>query len=151
MVDYIGLTYRNLVYVSSSKINHPLKAISFIMAIFFITCFTVEIIFSYIQVNSLYLKDKSKMSPLEKDLKEVYYEGLDKESIKESWWVRNYNLIFTARFMLVCLFIYTFQNLQILQVGMSCVVLAFIFVMTFLKSIKLKFFKSKFTKIVRVI
>jgi hypothetical protein len=128
MVDYIGLTYRNLVHVSSHKMNHPLKAISFIMALFFITCFTAEIIFSYIHANSLYLKVKSKLTPTEKDLKNLYYEGLDKNSIKTSWWVRNYNMIFTARFMLVCLFIYTFQYFQTMQVTLSAMVLAFIFI-----------------------
>ncbi len=94
MVDYIGLIYRNLAHVGPKKMDHPLKILSFIFSLFFLICFTAEMIFGYYQANSLYLKDKGNMTPTEKDLRDVYYEGLDKESIEKSWWVRNFNVIF---------------------------------------------------------
>jgi hypothetical protein len=124
---------------------------SFVLALFFITSFVIEVLFGLNQVSTLYLKDKAELTKIEKDLKEFYYEGLDEESIKMSWWVRNYNLIFTTRFMLVCLFIYTFQFLSILQVMMSVLLLCFCFLKTLANSFKLNFFKSKVKKYVRVI
>ncbi len=111
MLDYLGITFRNLTFVSSNKMNHPLKVISFFIAVFFIVCFISEMIFGYIQTNSLYLKDKATLTQMEKDMKEVYYGGLSKKSIKKSWWVRNYNLIFLIRFVIVAIFVYTLQFL----------------------------------------
>ncbi len=53
--DYIGITYRNLVHVSSYKMDDDFKKYSFLTALFFITCFTSEVIFSYYKVNEIYL------------------------------------------------------------------------------------------------
>lgn len=150
IVDYAGLTLRTLAHSTSNPMNHILKMGSFILANFFLLCFVYEVIFGYIQTNSLYLRDKKRFAPIEKDLAGFYYDGLDRESLKSSWWVRNYNLIFTVRFMLVSVFIYAFQFLQILQVSLSLLLLLFICVCTLFMSFKLKFFKSKFTKIVRI-
>jgi hypothetical protein len=150
MVDYIGLTLRNLAHVNSNNINDRLKFMSFLISLFLLSCFIMEIIFGYYQANSLYLISKGKKTPIESDLRRVYYEGLDRKSIKTSWWVRNYNLIFTTKFIIVSVFIYTLQYLQIVQVMFSLVLLTIIFIFTTIKSFKLKFFKSKFTKYIRV-
>jgi hypothetical protein len=107
MMDYIGLTIRNLGHVSSNSIDHPLKAMSCVLALFFLSCITLEITNAFSQANILYLKDKSMMTPVEKDLKDVYYSGLDKESVKASWWIRNYNITFMVRFMIIVLLAYT--------------------------------------------
>ncbi len=107
MLDYVGLIIRNLGHVSSNSIDHPLKAMSCVLSLFFLGCITLEIIYAFSQANKIYLKDKSMMTPVEKDLKEVYYSGLDKESIKASWWIRNYNITFMVRFMLIVLLAYT--------------------------------------------
>ncbi len=107
MMDYLCFTLRNLAHLSSNAINHPLRAISSLLAIFFLGCVTLEIIFSFTQANRIYLKDKSTLTPIEKDLKGVYYSGLDKKSLKASWWIRNFNIIFLIRFMLVALLAYT--------------------------------------------
>jgi hypothetical protein len=150
IVDYAGLTLRTLAHSTSNPMNHILKLGSFILANFFLLCFVYEVIFGYIQTNSLYLRDKKSLDPIEKDLAGFYYEGLDRKSLESSWWVRNYNLIFIVRFMLVSVFIYAFQFLQMLQVSLSLLLLLFICVCTLFMSFKLKFFKSKLTKIVRI-
>jgi hypothetical protein len=57
IVDYIGLTLRTLTHASVRPANSPLKIVSYLLAIFFITCFTGEIIIGFYYANKLYDKE----------------------------------------------------------------------------------------------
>ena len=63
IVDYIGLTVRTLAHGARNKIESPLQNISFLVALFLLSCFVCEIIYLYKQVNTLY---KTKSSDLSK-------------------------------------------------------------------------------------
>jgi hypothetical protein len=84
MIDYITLTIRNLNLACSNPIDSPLKIINFILAIFLLMCFVLEVIIGYCQINSVYLKDVSVQTTTEKAMMDFYFDGLDPESIGKS-------------------------------------------------------------------
>lgn len=91
--------------------DHPLKWLSYLQAVFFLFSFTAELAFTFYHTNKLYKKNPEMTTKFEKQLADIFYEGLNEESVKESWWVRNFNLIFTGRFVMVALLIYNLQYL----------------------------------------
>lgn len=71
--------------------------------------------------------------------------------VRSNWWVRNFNLIFTVRFIVISILIYNLQYLQVFQVLGSLFVILAIFAYSLKICFKMKFFKSKFTKVFRLI
>jgi predicted membrane protein len=106
IVDYIGLTLRTIAHSATNNMASPLKAISFFVAVFLLICFTCETVLQYYQTNTLYKIEESKLTKHERQLSGIYYDALDMEDVKRNWWVRNFNLIFTGRFMVVSILIY---------------------------------------------
>lgn len=78
---------------------------------FFLLCFTLELAYSYYYTNTLHLKPTHALSKFEKQLADIFYEGLEEECVKKQWFVRNFNFIFTGRFILISLLIYNLQYL----------------------------------------
>lgn len=62
IVDYIGLTLRTITYGSTNSKDSSLKILSFCLAIFFLICFTIEIVFTYYQTNTLHLLKAGQMT-----------------------------------------------------------------------------------------
>lgn len=131
--------------------DHPLKLISYLQSLFFLFCFIMELGFIYYYTNKLYKKEYEMLTKFEKQLSDILYEGLDMESVKQWWWVRNFNLIFTGRFVVVTLLIYNLQYLQVIQVTFSLAIIFGIFMFTLVTCNRTKFFHSKFTKVFRII
>ena len=73
------------------------------------------------------------------------------DEISTSWYVRNYNLLFTMRLVVITFFLLTMQYLQILQVFLSFLVMLTFLIFNVIKFRKYKFFEDRLTKVARVI
>jgi hypothetical protein len=56
-------------------------------------------------MKRLIVMDKEKMTELEKDLSDFYFDGLIKQDLRNSWYLLNYNLFFSLKFVIVTIFI----------------------------------------------
>ncbi len=112
-------------------------------------CIVWETIYSFWIINRLYKIAETEQTIVEKTLSKIYFQSLDKQGLNESWWVRNFNLIFVLHIILMALLIFNLQYLQTLQV-LSCLTVCIgIFVTNIVISRKTKMLNSKFEKIYR--
>lgn len=91
------------------------------------------------------------MPSQDKKLYQIYFDRLCKEELKTNWYLRHYNLFFTLRFVIIASLIVTLQNLPLVQIAASSVIML-TFLLANIKSFrKLRFFESKLTKNFRLI
>lgn len=154
LIDYNSICLRTLGYypISLNESSNAADHISYALACFIMSFFTYEFCFMYNYSNNPKLySSKQKLTNLEKSLKEIFYNGIKPEILKENWFGRNYNFLYLSRFSAVCVLIFNLQNLQILQVIMSLIILVGFSALTFYHQIKHGIFISKFVSVYRLI
>lgn len=122
---------------------------SVLIAIWLMVVFTQEFLRQYSLTEALYLRDKKTLTKMEKELRDMYLDGMDKTGVRESFFIRHYNLFFTLKFLVIILIIYSLQFLQAVQIlGTLLLSLAWL-VKSTIMFCKHKFFESKLVKYVR--
>ncbi len=111
VLDFIRLCFRNIPHASMNAIDDFWKALSFSIAVFLLVSFSWEVIYSFIEINRLYKIEPDKQTETDKIMAEMYFDGLDKQGVKKSWWVRNFNVLFIFHLVLILLFIFNLQYL----------------------------------------
>lgn len=145
LIDYSAISLRTLGHFTLETTHLTLDYLSYLLAAFVMNCFAYDLYYMYSVVNrpSFYLKIEHKTGK-DKALKEVFFEGLNIDSVKTCWFVRNYNLFYLMRFMGICWIIFNLQYLQILQVVGALIVMTTFSAMTFYYHFKFRIFSSKF-------
>jgi hypothetical protein len=151
IIDYSAIALRTLGHFPTQTNHHSFDYLSYFLAAFTLTCFILELSYMFILVNSPKFYTDSYKSEKQTKLREVYFEGILEKKIKESWFARNYNFFYLARFMIICFLIFNFQYLQALQVFLSLIVMILFCVATIYYEFRDQFFKSGFLKIFRLI
>ena len=151
LIDYLAISLRTLGHFYTEQTHLPLDHLSHFLAWFTLACFALELTYMGYLVNNPKFYNNIAPNQTEKELREVFFDGISEQKWKKSWFARNYNLFYLIRFILICMFIFNLQYLQIVQVGASLIVMATFCIMTFYQESKHKFFSSKFTKIFRLI
>lgn len=127
------------------------RKISYFSSIIFTGLFSYEFIREYFEIRRLHALGDQNLSPSDKGLRELYFDGLCEAEISSSWFVRNYNLLFALRLALIAFIIVTMQYLQILQVFLSFLVMLFFLVFNAVNFKRHKIFEQRFTKVARII
>lgn len=83
--------------------------LSVILSMFLLLAFMMELAYTYYYTNKLYKEPPENLTKFEKQLSDIFYDGLEEDCIQNSWWVRNFNFIFVARYVMISLLI---SNLQ---------------------------------------
>lgn len=110
-MDHLPVVMITLNNATIYPLNTLDRKISFLSSIIFLSFIAYEFIRQYLEVQRLYKLNEEEMTPLDKGLSELYFDGLCEEELSESWYVRNYNLLFTLRLVVIVYFIVTMQYL----------------------------------------
>jgi hypothetical protein len=153
LIDYSAIGFRTLGHHPTMKNSVTLDYASYGLACFIIGCFVFELALMVVKVNEpkFYLKKEEDDSPYEEGLKEFYFEGIKREAIKSNWFARNYNFFYLLRFMVICMIIFNLQYLQAFQVFSSFILMLLFTGLNFYYEHKVKFFKSKYIKVFRLL
>lgn len=109
IIDFIGMTFRTLNFSSVNKKDNPLKMISFLVSAIFLICFTLEFVYQYYWIKKLSKKKKSEMTKFERDLSDIFFEGLNPIDVRNAPFVKFFNFFFTLKFMIIALLIFSMQ------------------------------------------
>ena len=122
LIDYLMISLRTLGHYPTNP-KGPLETLSFLLACFTLTCFTIELVYMYRLVNENNFINNKNLTPVQKNLREVYYEGIKEETIRTSWFARNYNFLYLIRFSVFTVVLINLQYLQILQVLLNLILI----------------------------
>ena len=151
VVDYLAISFRTLSHYPAQTHRSALDTLSYALACFTLSCFTVE--FCYMGWVSNYLEggDTKKMSVVEKNMREVMFDGLNPESINKNWFVRNYNLLYLLRFFVFMSFLFGLQYLQIFQALFSFILMISFTVLIIYYQLTIGIFDTFGNSIIKVI
>jgi len=103
-----------MITLSNGSIN-PLntldRKISYLSSLAFLSLCSYEFLRQYFEIKRLHTIKEENLTPLDKGLSDLYFDGMCEAEIASSWYVRNYNLLFTLRLVVVAFFIVTMQYL----------------------------------------
>lgn len=151
IMDQLPVTITTLSNSSIYPLDSLDRKISFITSIGFVSLASYEFLRQYFEMKRLQMIKEEDQTPLDKGLSDLYFDGLCNDEISSSWYVRNYNLLFTFRLVLVAFFIVTMQYLQILQVFLSFVAMLFFLILNAVNFRRHTIFEHRLTKFVRII
>ena len=141
LMDQLPVVIATLSQGSIYPLNTLDRKISYFASLIFLSLCTYELFRQYLQTKRLHRATEEKMTALDKGLSDFYFDGLCQEEISSSWYVRNYNLLFTLRLVVVAFFIVSMQYLQILQVFLSFLVMLLFLIASVINFRKLKVFE----------
>ena len=124
IIDYLSISFRTLGHHPTTTRHNITDYPSYFLANFFVACFIAELILMANLCNSPKFIGGENLSKTETSLHQIYFDGLNQSSIKKSWFVRNFNLLFLSRYFFLCGFIFNLQYLQIAQAVSSLLVMA---------------------------
>ena len=151
LVDYLSVSFRTLGH-HPTMVHHPRGDYpSFILAHFFVGCFTIELILMLKLCNSERFVNKEELSKTENSLWQVYFDGMEKSVLKTSWFARNYNFMFNVRFCALCWLIHNLQYLQIPQAVVSLLLFVVTAVLAFYYQFSEKIFDTTTTAVFRLV
>jgi hypothetical protein len=107
IMDQLPVTITTLSNSSIYPLDTIDRKISFITSIAFVSICSYEFMRQYFEIKRLHMIKEDDMTPLDKGLSDLYFDGLSEDEISSSWYVRNYNLLFTLRLVMVAFFIVT--------------------------------------------
>ena len=151
VIDYVAISLRTLGHFSTQTTRSVLDLVSYILAWFTLTCFLLELCYMAWVVNWLGGMDDRKMTAMEKDTREVMLDGLNEESIRMSWFVRNYNLLYLLRYFVFMCFLLGLQYLQISQVLFSFILMISFTILTIYYQLTHKVFDTTISSVTTVI
>ena len=177
-IDYLGICWRTFSHhpVTSNTSRSALDWLSYILATVALISFQIELFYMLWKCNHPALlnlireekkakieaaknssnqaaKEKAKdyKTILNRNLSEIYFDGLDPESVEKSWFVRNFNFLYLMRLYLFSVLIFSMQYLPIVQVVASLVLLVAFTGVTLHYHSKMGLFGGSFVSVVRVI
>jgi hypothetical protein len=106
-LDFMGGVIRTISFYSQNHGSGFWQVVSYLVALFFLGCFIYEFVFQLQMIDKLYQKKEEEMTKLEFSLIEKYFDGLEKESVKELKFARFYNTIFLLKLISAQILIYT--------------------------------------------
>ena len=130
-VDYLIICLRTLGQGIGMFYQSTWDLLGLAAASFLIFCMVLELVFVYTKVNQIQNKNRLELTEREKVIYDVFYEGIVSKRIRDSWFVRNYQVLYMMRYFGVILFLVNLQFLQIFQVGLSLVLFIGFSVKTF--------------------
>ena len=151
VVDYLGISFRTLSHYPAQTNRSALDTLSYLLACFTLSCFTLELCYMGWVVNCLHGRSTKRMSITEKNMREVMFDGLNPVSINQSWFVRNYNLLYLLRFFTFMSFLFGLQYLQIFQALFSFVLMISFTILTIYYQLTVGLFDSFSSSIVKII
>lgn len=125
--------------------------VSYFLGVALVSFFAYELSSMYHQCTTNYKKKSKHLTKLEIDMRENLYEGIKMSAVRQSYFCRTYNFFYLIRMLAVILLIFNAQYIQIFQVIGSLAIMLSFTICTFYYNSKLNFFKSKFTKVFRLI
>lgn len=149
--DIFSMSQRTLNQGSLSSMSQPLQKLSFLVSWFLLTCLTTELAWQYIRQEKLGKIPSNKLSASEKKEWDVYFDSLEESEIRNSFYVRHSNLIFTAKLLITQILIYTLQNLKTFQICFQLVFSIVMLAISLGQNFKFKIHQSRFIKIFRLI
>ena len=103
------------------------------------------------EIKKLAKKNSNYKERLNQNLSEIYFENLNPESIKKSWFVRNYNFLYLMRVYLLSILIFSLQYLQAVQVTASLVLMLVSSAMTIYYQLTVGIFNSTYISVFKII
>ena len=176
-IDYLGICWRTFSHhpTTANTSRSVLDWVSYILATVALIGFLIELFYMLWKcnhpafLNQIEEEKKPKIEPaknstnqaakekakdyktiLNKNLAEIYFDGLDPESVKKSWFVRNFNFLYLIRLYLFSVLIFSMQDLPIVQVIASLVLLVVFTGLTLHYHSKMGVFEGCFVGGVRV-
>lgn len=150
-MDHISIVMTTLSNSAILPLDTVGRKLSYFSATVFILIYTYEITSQYFEANRLSTIEKEKLTPLDKALKKIYFDDLCNDEIASSWYVRNYNFLFTLKLLMVVFFIITMQYLQSVQVILTFIVIVFSLVVMIVNSRRHRIFEKLRVKVFRII
>ena len=147
----MAISFRTLSHYPTQINRSALDTISYILACFTLTCFTIEFCYMGWVVNYLQGRKTNRMSVVQKNMRQVMFDGLNHKSVKKSWFIRNYNLLYLLRFFVFMGFLFGLQYLQIFQALFSFVLMISFTILTIYYQLAVGIFDSLGTSILKVI
>lgn len=151
IIDYLGSILRTLGHHPTKTYSEGMGLLSYLVGITFLTFFTFEMSSMYCHCISNFKTKESYLTTFERGIREQIYEGVKMSAVESSYFCRCYNFFFLFRMLIVIMLIFNAQYMQVFQVFGSLAIMTGFTIATFYYSKKFDFFKSKFTKIFRLI
>ena len=151
VIDYLAVSFRTMGHYPLQKTKTALDILSYFLACFTLICFILEICYMTWVINGLQGVDGKKMTALQKNTREVLFDGLNEKSVKKSWFVRNYNLLYLLRFLVFMSFLFGLQYLQIFQALFSFILMITFTMFTFYYQLTRGLFDSASTSVIKMI
>ena len=151
VIDYLAISFRTLGHFPLQKSKSILDILSYFLACFTLTCFAIEICYMAWVINGLHGIEEKNMSAGEKNIREIIFDGLNENSIKKSWFVRNYNLLYLLRFFVFVGFLFGLQYLQIFQALFSFILMISFTILTIYYQLTQGLFDSRASSIIKMI
>ena len=131
-VDYVGICLRTLGQGVGTVYQSTWDILGFCGASFLLLCMVLELLFVFTKINKIHKTKKKDLSKREKVIYEVFYEALVDSRVRESWFVRNYQLLNLIRYFTIVFFLVNLQYLQVLQVTFSLIIFVGFGALTFI-------------------
>ena len=151
MIDYLGISFRTLSHYPMQTYRTPIDTLSYFLACFTLTCFMLELCYMAWIVNGLHGIEDKKITPLQRNVRGVMMDGLNEESVKKSWFVRNYNLLYLLRFFAFICLLFGLQYLQIFQALFVFILMITFTAMTIYYQVQFGIFETRGLSIIKVI
>ena len=107
ILDVFGASQRCFNQGSLSAMPQVLQRLSFATSVFFLLCFSSELVWQFHRQEYLSRKPQDTLTKSEKLEKEIYFDGLEEKELSTSMFVRHNNLIFTVKILLIQTIIYS--------------------------------------------
>ena len=111
LMDQLPVALITLSNGSIQPLNTLDRKLSYLTSIAFLSLCSYELLRQFFEIKRLHTIKEENLTPLDKGLSDLYFDGMCEEEIASSWYVRNYNLLFTLRIVVVAFFIVTMQYL----------------------------------------
>ena len=164
LIDYLTISLRTLGHFPTESPHDLMDYLSYAAACFILGCFVLELIFMFKKINNpAFYSEKvnktetrtnlklQKLQETEKQLKGIFFEGIDKKAVSRSWFARCYNFFYILRFMVICVLIFNLQFLESVQVVVSLAFMLAFTATTIYQQCKGKLFESMWITSFRII
>ena len=148
-IDYLTISIRTLGHYPTNP-KTALNTLGFVLAWVNTTTFVIELIYMQRLVNNQKFIKGKELTPIEKNLREVFYDDINEKAIRTSWFARNYNFLYLLRFGAFSIVLVNLQFLQIFQIFFSFVIVFFFSAACCYYQYFVEIYDSKNTTIIRI-
>ena len=114
-------------------------------------CLLFELMFIFKNLNKIYKKSTKELDSSEQVFSEVFFGSLDKQTLKRTWFVGNYEILHLIRYLGMVLFLFNLQYLQVLQVAFPLLLVVGYAVLTYYYQISHGIFESRSESVFKLI